>query len=37
MIGTVGDFTPDQARKEAERLRAMVKMGGDPQVAKAKE
>ncbi|ODT80980.1 MAG: hypothetical protein ABS76_14430 [Pelagibacterium sp. SCN 64-44] len=35
-IGAVGDFTPDQARKEAERLRALVKTGGDPQGEKTR-
>lgn len=33
-LGKVGDFTPDQARKEADRLRTAVKTGGDPQAAK---
>lgn len=36
-IGTVADFTPDQARKEAERFRALVKTGGDPQGDKTKK
>ena len=30
-IGAVEDFTADAARKEADRLRAMVLRGGDPQ------
>jgi len=36
-IGKVGDLTPDQARKEAGRLRAAVVSGGDPQGRKAAE
>lgn len=34
-IGKVTDLTPDMARKEADRLRALVKTGGDPQGDKA--
>ena len=30
-IGRVGEFTPDQARKRADALRATVKHGDDPQ------
>lgn len=33
-IGKVGDFTPDQARKKAEAIRALVLMGRDPQAEK---
>lgn len=33
-IGKVGDLTPEQARKEAERLRARTKLGDDPQSEK---
>lgn len=33
--GKVADFTPDAARREAERLRAVVLTGGDPQGEKA--
>ncbi len=34
-IGRVGDLTPDEARRRAETLRASVKLGEDPQAAKA--
>lgn len=33
-IGKVGDLTPDQARKVADRHRTTVKTGGDPQAEK---
>jgi integrase len=33
-IGKANDLTPDMARKEAERLRAVVATGGDPMGAK---
>jgi integrase len=33
-IGKFGDFTPDQARKKAEAIRALVLMGRDPQAEK---
>lgn len=36
-IGRVSDFTPDQARKKADGLRASVKTGKDPQGEKAKQ
>jgi integrase len=36
-IGSTPDFTPDQARKVAEKLRARTKMGEDPQAEKARE
>lgn len=35
-IGKVGDLTPEQARKHAEKLRAQVRMGEDPQGEKTK-
>ena len=34
-LGSVGDFTPDEARKHADMLRAKTKMGEDPQARKA--
>ncbi len=34
-IGTHGTFTPDQARKEAVRLRGLIASGHDPAEAKA--
>lgn len=34
LIGTTDDFTPDQARRLADQMRATVKTGGDPQAAK---
>lgn len=34
-LGSVAKLTPDQARKEATRLRALVTCGGDPQSAKS--
>lgn len=36
-IGRVGDFTPEAARKIADKLRAGVKTGNDPQGDKAKQ
>jgi integrase len=36
-IGSTSDFTPEQARKVAEKLRARAKMGEDPQGEKAQE
>ncbi len=36
-IGSTSDFTPEQARKMAEKLRARTKMGDDPQGKKAQE
>jgi hypothetical protein len=36
-IGSTSDFTPEQARKMAEKLRARTKMGEDPQGEKAQE
>lgn len=36
-IGKVGDFTPEGARKVADKLRAVVKTGNDPQGDKAKQ
>lgn len=36
-IGRSTDFTADQARKEAERLRGVVKTGGDPAGVKAEQ
>jgi hypothetical protein len=35
-IGDHGAFTPEQARKEAEKLRGEIRKGGDPAVAKRK-
>ena len=35
-LGRVTDFTPDEARKLADRFRARVKVGQDPQSEKAK-
>lgn len=35
LIGTTDDFTPDQARKLADKMRALVKTGKDPQAEKA--
>ena len=34
-IGSVGDFTPDEARKQADNLRSRSKTGEDPQAQKA--
>lgn len=34
-IGSTEDFTPDQARRQADKLRSQVKVGEDPQAAKA--
>jgi integrase len=36
-IGKATEFTADQARKEADRLRAIVKTGGDPAATKARQ
>ncbi|MBT9292965.1 site-specific integrase [Prosthecodimorpha staleyi] len=33
-IGSISDFTPDQARKQADTLRSQTKVGHDPQAAK---
>jgi integrase len=35
-VGNHGDFTPDQARTEAEKLRGAIRRGEDPAVAKRK-
>jgi integrase len=35
-IGNASEFTPDEARKLADKLRAQVKIGEDPQGAKSK-
>jgi len=35
LIGTTDDFTPDHARKLADKMRAQVKTGKDPQAEKA--
>lgn len=35
LIGTTHDFTPDAARKVADKMRSLVKTGGDPQASKA--
>ncbi len=34
-IGKIADFTPDEARKRADKLRSLVKVGEDPQAEKA--
>jgi integrase len=36
-IGRVGEFTPDEARKQADMLRAKAKVGLDPQAARTEQ